>query len=239
MSKFVTVRAAIRLKITLLLSCGELKLGMAFLSLQSYQWWQEPHGLTQFAIFVFSLLLPFILLKLQQSNGNGKLNLPPSPPKLPVIGNLHQFGTLPHHSLEELSCKYGPLMLLHLGHVPTFVVSSAKMAREMMKTHDVVFSNRPKTTAVNIFTYEYLEMSFAPYGNYGRHVRKVTILELLSLKRVLSFQFVREELKLHVNQIHHACVSKSPINLIDMLFAVSNNITSRCVFGRRSEVKNC
>ena len=144
-----------------------------------------------------------------------------------------------HHSLEELSCKYGPLMLLHLGHVPTFVVSSAKMAREMMKTHDVVFSNRPKTTAVNIFTYEYLEMSFAPYGNYWRHARKVTILELLSLKRVQSFQFVREELKLHVNQIHHACVSKSPINLIDMLFAVSNNITSRCVFGRRFEVKNC
>ena len=122
--------------------------------------------MTQFAIFLFSLLLPFILLKLQQSNGNGKLNLPQSPPKLPVIGNLHQFGTLPYHSLEELSCKYGPLMLLHLGHVPTLVVSSAKMAREMMKTHDVVFSNRSKTTAVNIFTYEYSEMSFAPYGNY-------------------------------------------------------------------------
>ena len=114
---------------------------MAFLSLQSQQWWEEPHGLTQFAIFLFSLLLPFILLELQQSNGNGKLNLPPFPPKWPVIGNLHHFGTLPHHSLEELSSKYGPLMLLHLGHVPTIVVSSAEMAREMMKTHDVVFSN--------------------------------------------------------------------------------------------------
>ncbi|KAM3751826.1 hypothetical protein ACB098_04G140200 [Castanea mollissima] len=239
MSKFVTVRAAIRLKISLLLSSGELKLGMAFLSLQSQQWWQEPQGLTLFAIFLISLLLPFILLKLRQSNGNGKLNLPPSPPKLPVIGNLHQSGTLPHHSLEKLSSKYGPLMLLHLGHVPTLVISSAEMAREMLKTHDVVFSNRPKTTAANIFTYGYADMSFAPYGNYWRHARKVTILELQSLKRVQSFQFIREEeVKLLVNQIHHACLSKSPINLTDMLLAVSNNITSRCVFGRRTEVKN-
>ena len=65
MSKFVTVRAAIRLKITLLLSFGELKLEMAFLSLQSQQWWQEPHGLKQFALFLFSLLLPFLLFKLR------------------------------------------------------------------------------------------------------------------------------------------------------------------------------
>ena len=131
-------------------------------------------------------------------------------------------------------------MLLHLGHVPTLVVSSVEMAREMMKTHDVVLSNRPKTMAANMFTYGYLDMSFASYGNYWRHARKVTILELLSLKRVQSFQFIREEeVKLLVHQRHHACVSKSPINLIDMLFAVSNNITSRCVFGRRSEVKNC
>ena len=130
-------------------------------------------------------------------------------------------------------------MLLHLGHVPTLVVSSVEMAREMMKTHDVVLSNRPKTMAANMFTYGYLDMSFASYGNYWRHARKVTILELLSLKRVQLFQFIREEeVKLLVHQIHHACVSKSPINLTDMLLAVSNNVTSRCVFGRRSEVKN-
>ena len=138
-------------------------MGMAFKSLLSLQWWQELHGVTQLALVLFSLLLPFFLLK---SRKGGKLNLPPSPPKLPIIGNLHQLGTLPHRSLRALSTKYGPLMLLNLGHVPTLVVSSAEIAREMVKTHDIVFSNRPKTTAANIFTYGYLDMSFAPYGNY-------------------------------------------------------------------------
>ncbi|KAK7851404.1 cytochrome p450 71a9 [Quercus suber] len=212
---------------------------MAFLSLLRQQLWQELHGVTQFALFLFSLLLPFLLFKLRQLDGKGKLSLPPSPPKLPVIGNLHQLGRLPHRSLRVLSSKYGPLMLLHLGCVPTLVVSSAEMAREIMKTHDIVFSNRPKTTAANIFTYGCVNVGFAPYGDYSKHVKKVTLLQLLSLKRVQSFQFVREEeVTLLVNQIQHACLSKSPVNLTDMLLAVSSNISSRCVFGKKTEVKD-
>ena len=212
---------------------------MAFLSLLPQQLWQELHGVTQFALFLFSLLLPFLLFKLHQLDGKGKLNLPLSPPKLPVIGNLHQLGRLPHRSLRVLSSKYGPLMLLHLGHVPTLVVSSAEMAREIMKTHEIVFSNRPKTTAANIFTYGCVNVGFAPYGDYWKHVKKVALLQLLSLKRVQSFQFVREEeVTLLVNQIQHACLSRSPVNLTDMLLAVSSNISSRCVFGKKTEVKD-
>ena len=70
-------------------------------------------------------------------------NLPPSPPKLPVIGNIYQLSSSnPHHSLHSLSNQYGDVMLLHLGNVPTLVVSSAVAAREIMVTHDSVFSNR-------------------------------------------------------------------------------------------------
>ena len=108
-----------------------------------------------------------------------------------------------------------------------------------MKTHDIAFSNRPKTTAANIFTYGCVNVGFAPYGDYWKHVKKVTLLQLLSLKRVQSFQFVREEeVTLLVNQIQHACLSKSPVNLTDMLLAVSSNISSRCVFGKKTEVKD-
>ncbi|KAK1363181.1 Psoralen synthase [Heracleum sosnowskyi] len=40
---------------------------------------------------------------------------PPSPPKFPIIGNLHQLRRDRHITLRSWAQKYGPLMLIHLG----------------------------------------------------------------------------------------------------------------------------
>jgi cytochrome P450 len=128
------------------------------------------------------------------------------PSQLPIIGNLHQLGTLPHQSLHALSNKYGPLMFLNFGQTPTLVVSSADVAREMLKTRDVAFSNRSKTTAADALFYACTNVGFSPYGEYWRQARKICVLELLSLKKVQSFQYVREEeIKALMKKIHESC----------------------------------
>ena len=186
-------------------------------------------------LFLSLILLVSLIIWLKLAKGK-KLNLPPSPPKLPIIGNIHQLGKLPHRSLRDLSRKYGSLLLLQLGHNPTLVVSSAEMAREIVKNHDIVFSNRPKTTAANILFYGCTDIGFAPYGEYWRQVRKVSVLELFSHRRVHSFQFVRdEEVEVLINKIRRASVQGEFINLTELLMAVSNNIVSRCVLSRKSE----
>ncbi|KAL6199007.1 hypothetical protein ACLB2K_028795 [Fragaria x ananassa] len=190
-------------------------------------------------LFLVSLLSLSIFILLSFSRSGSKFKLPPSPTRLPLIGNLHQLGTLPHRSLGTLSKKHGPLMLLHLGQVPTLVVSSAEMAKEVMKTHDTVFSSRPKTTAANILAYGCYDIGFAPYGEYWRQVRKLCVLELLSLKRVQQFQYAREEeIGVLVNRIRKACLGQSPINLSEMLIKASNNIMSRCVLGQNFVEQN-
>ena len=201
------------------------------------QSWQELLKIPFNPLLSLVFLIPFLYIF--KRIRNGKPNLPPSPPKLPIIGNLHQLGTLPHRSLQALSNKYGPLMFLYLGNAPTLVVSSADMAREITKTNDITFSNRPKTTAANILFYGCKDVAFSPYGDYWRQIRKISVLELLSLKSVQSFQYVREEeVGVLIHKIRDACLEGASVNLSEMLIATSNNIISRCIVGQKFEGEN-
>ncbi|GLJ31832.1 hypothetical protein SUGI_0640510 [Cryptomeria japonica] len=127
-----------------------------------------------------------------RSNGNN-LKLPPGPHPWPVIGNLHLLGNLPHQSLMKVAKKYGSIMFLRLGSIPTVVVSSPAMAKEFLKTHDLVFATRPNSTYGKYVCYDHKGVAFSPYGEYWRHMRKLLTVELLTVKRIDSFRFVREE----------------------------------------------
>ncbi|KAL5717883.1 hypothetical protein ACHQM5_010839 [Ranunculus cassubicifolius] len=161
-------------------------------------------------LFFFSF---FTLLWLNRARARSALNLPPSPPKFPIIGHIHHLGALPHRSLQALSTKYGPLMLLQLGQTPTLVVKSAEMAKQILKTNDIIFANMPITTASKAFLYGCKDIAFAPYGDYWRQMRKICVLDLLSAKRVQSFRFIREEeIGNMVNKIKKSCSEKKKKN---------------------------
>lgn len=123
-----------------------------------------------------------------------KQNFPPGPCKLPIIGSVHHlFGSLPHHRLKELEEKHGPMMHLQLGELSLFVASSPETAKEVMKTYDANFANRPFHLAASVVGYDGTGIMFSPYGEYWRQLCKISSLELLSSKQVQSLRFVREE----------------------------------------------
>lgn len=185
-------------------------------------------------VWVPFLLLPLLLLLLlfkHQVKKEHNYKLPPSPPTLPIIGNLHQLGDLPHSSLSQLSRKYGPVMLLHLGRIPVLIVSSAEAAKEVLKVNDLSSCSRPRLAAVGRLSYNYLDVAFAPYSEYWRELRKICVLEVFSVKRVKSFRFIREA---EVGSIMESISSSSthPVSVTEKVFALTGSIIFRIAFGR-------
>ncbi|XP_020268730.1 cytochrome P450 71A1-like isoform X2 [Asparagus officinalis] len=182
--------------------------------------------------FILGLLLlisplVLLLLSIKRTNSN-KLNLPPCPPKLPLIGNLHQLGSLPHRSLRSLANKHGPTMLLQLGQVPTLVVSSPEITCEIMKTKDIIFASRPPSKIIATLLHGSNDIAFAPYGEYWRKARKLCVTHLLGTKMVQFFQHAREEeVECMMANIYET--SQSYVNLSSILNMFATNIVTRVV----------
>ncbi|KAI0524701.1 hypothetical protein KFK09_004083 [Dendrobium nobile] len=181
------------------------------------------------------LITIFILLagRSKQKSISKKIPLLPSSPGLPFIGNLHQIRLLPHRSLFELSKKHGPLMLLQLGSIPTLVVSSPSTAREIMRTHDLVFASRPSLKASRILLYNSNDMDLATYGEYWRQTRKIFVTNLLSLKMIQSISLVHmEEVSLMIERI--ACMASANIGVVcmsEILNKLTSDILCKTVLG--------
>ncbi|KAF3438666.1 hypothetical protein FNV43_RR21430 [Rhamnella rubrinervis] len=138
---------------------------------------------------------------------------------------------MPHLALRSLAQKYGPILFLQLGEIPTVVVSSARLAKEALKTHDLALSSRPQIFSAKHLFYNCTDVVFSPYGAYWRQIRKICILELLSAKRVQSYSFVREQ---EVARLVRRVAESYPgtTNLSKMLALYSNDVLCRVAFGR-------
>lgn len=199
-------------------------------------------------LLFFSLLTPLVvsvitIFSLKWLSTTLPKRLPPSPPSLPIFGNIHQIVSFfpnnsnnynpQHRSFHFLSEKYGPLMRLSFASTAVVVVSSPEAAREIMKNHDIVFSNRPKSRIAEKILHGSLDVASAPYGERWRQLKSICMLHLLSNKRVQSFSYIRdEETSEMIQKIRKNCYEV--INLSEILLTVTNDVVTRVTIGKRS-----
>ncbi|KAI7738833.1 hypothetical protein M8C21_011714 [Ambrosia artemisiifolia] len=191
---------------------------------------QIPFSLLIFFIAFFYL---FIKLIISNSTHTNNTTTPPQPWKLPLIGHLHHLlGSLPHIALAKLSQTLGPIIHLRLGEFTAVVISSPVLAKQVLKTNDLSFANRPKLLSAEIVGYNYTDIVFAPYGEYWRQMRKICILELLSAKKVRSFESIRDQESCGLVE---SIVNEGPvtINLTKKIFATMNVIACRVAVGSK------
>ena len=102
-----------------------------------------------------------------------------------------------------MAAKHGPVMLLHMGRVPTVVASSAAAAQEVMKTHDLAFASRPRARMTERLVYG-RDMAFAPYGR-------------------------EQEAAAMVGRVRRA--SPGAVNVTALIISYTNGVISRAAFG--------
>lgn len=187
-----------------------------------------------FSLIVSCLILFLYILLNKITKRPKSLNLPPGPPKLPLIGNVHQLaGLLPHRAFRDLARKYGPIMHIQLGQISAIIVSSPRLVKEVLKTHDISFADRPKTFGSDLVLYRNTDIALTPYGDYWRQMKKIASLELLSAKKVQSFGPIREQ-ELHGFMEFLRLSSGKPINVHKKITELVNNVVCKASFG-----KNC
>jgi hypothetical protein len=98
-------------------------------------------------VVAVALLVVFVSRRLFKRQ---RLNLPPGPRALPIIGCLHLLGAQPHRDFVNLARKYGPVMSLPLGQRYCVVATSPEAAKEFLKLQDANFSYRPPLRSAEI-----------------------------------------------------------------------------------------
>ncbi|KAJ7969676.1 Cytochrome P450 [Quillaja saponaria] len=189
--------------------------------------------MSPFTLLITLLLVTvtYILIHVTAFRPKGR-KLPPGPLAFPIIGHLHMLGNLPHRTLQSLAKKYGPIMSLRLGNVPTIIVSSPEAAELFLKTHDTVFASRPKLLFNKYVTYGTKGLISSEYGSYWRNVRKLCTTQLLSASKIDLFAPIRREgLVQLVNSVMVSAASGEVVDLSENVSRLMESVSFKMILG--------
>lgn len=188
-----------------------------------------------------TLLHPFILLFLLIilftrwlfiAIRTSKNNLPPSPSKLSNYRELASIRLAPSSFSSFLVSMLWPNYAIAPRWGAYHCSLFSGMAREITKTYDISFANRPNSRIGSRLLYQYKDLSLSSYGEYWRQMRSICVVQLLSARRVRSFRSIREEeTALMVKKIKQSC--SSPVDLSEFLASFSNDVICRIAFSRK------
>ncbi|KAI3817964.1 hypothetical protein L1987_11766 [Smallanthus sonchifolius] len=185
------------------------------------------------SIFILSTLifLLFIIKQTKRLFPDNIKNLPPGPPKLPIIGNLHQVGDKPHVSLTKFAQEYGPLISLQLGTQVLVVASSPEAAMGILKTQDRLLSSRVVPTALQHKSLLPHSIMFSECNESWRTLRNLCRTEMFSTNALEAYSRLREE---KVDRLLEFLRKKQGqvINTGDIVFTTLFNTLSCIVFDK-------
>ena len=95
-------------------------------------------------LLIISLSILIIAIYSVRNIGRRPKGLPPGPPTLPIIGNLHLMPTSqPHLQFKKWADEYGSIYSLILGNSVLIVLSSDVAIKDLLDKRSNIYSSRP------------------------------------------------------------------------------------------------
>ncbi|CAN8267560.1 unnamed protein product [Cochlearia groenlandica] len=158
--------------------------------------------------------------------------LPPGPYGLPLVGNLPFLKPDLNVYFLDLAKKHGPIFKLRLGAKLAIVITSSDLAREILKTNDVIFANHDVTAVSLVNMYGGIDMALLPYGPRWRMLRKLCVNKILSNARLdASIGLRRGETRRTVRYLADRARFGSPVNLGEQIFLMILNVVTQMLWG--------
>ncbi|XP_013675137.2 cytochrome P450 705A1-like [Brassica napus] len=161
-------------------------------------------------------------------------DLPPSPPSLPIIGHLHLlFSTSLHKSFQKVSSKYGPLLHLRIFNVRILLVSSASVAYEIFKDHDMSISSHGPIGIDECIVFGSSGFIKAPCGDYWKFVKKIITTKMLGPQALERSRGLREvEIERFYRDLLDKAVKKESVEIGEEALRLVNVILGKMSLGR-------
>ncbi|KAE8677950.1 hypothetical protein F3Y22_tig00111466pilonHSYRG00007 [Hibiscus syriacus] len=145
---------------------------------------------------------------------------------LPFLGidNLHLVFT-------KLAGVYGPIFKLWLGNKLYVVISSPELAKQVVRDHDVTFSERDPPIAAQIASFGCNDIAFDSYSSPSwKNKRKVLATELLTTVRLNAcYGLRREQVARAIGDVYEN--AGKPVDIGKLAFLVSVNATISMILG--------
>ncbi|KAK8151548.1 cytochrome P450 [Phyllosticta citribraziliensis] len=131
-------------------------------------------GLASGLVWKLTVFVAFLSLVYKLSQlGRRDPRLPPGPPTLPVIGNLHQLSAKPFYKqLKKWSEQYGSVYSLKMGSDTTIVLNDRKAIHDLLDKKGAIYSDRQKEYVCGLVTHNHY-FAFEDATSSWRSQRKI------------------------------------------------------------------
>lgn len=97
-------------------------------------------------------------------NTSNFVPLPPGPPGLPIIGNLHQNPKSRVWAQWHAWAKqYGPVVYLNMLGQPIIILNSARAAQDLLARRGAIYSDRPRLVLAGELALKGMHLLLMPY----------------------------------------------------------------------------